>query len=125
MKLSRLFGCFLVLASPLCAQKDDSEIVKKLNADWINCYVTRDRSLLESILANDIVLTDPTGAIFDKKAMLDGLNNPDLSVLSDHVDEVTVRLFGPTTAIVNARTTFVFKTKTEQVTGTIATWTFT
>src|SRR5437879_3728591 len=116
MRLSRVFGCLLVLASHLYAQGDDSDIVKKLNADWISCYVTRNTTLLEGILADDIVLTDPTGAVFDKKAMLAGLNNPDLTVLSDHVDEVTVRLFG-TMAIVNARTTFVFKTKEGQMTG--------
>ena len=116
MKLARLFGCFLVLACPLCAQKDDCEIVKKLNADWINSYVTGDATVLEGILADDMILTDPTNTVFDKKAMLAGFNNRDVTVLSDHVDEVTVRLFGAT-AIVNARTTYVFKTKTGQTTG--------
>lgn len=116
MRLSGVFSCLLVLASHLHAQTDDSEVVKKLNADWISCYVTHNTTLLEGILADDIVLTDPTGAVFDKKAMLAGLNNPELTVLSDHVDEVTVRLFG-NAAIVNARTTFLFKTKEGQMAG--------
>ena len=112
--LPRILVSLLLLASPSLAQTDDSDIVKKLNADWINCYVTRDTTRLASILADDMILNDPTGAVFDKKAMLDGLQN--LTVLSDHVDEVTVRLFGPT-AIVNARTTFVFKANGAQMTG--------
>ena len=116
MKLTRVLGCLFFLTWCLSAQPDESDILKKLNADWISCYVTHNTKLLESILADDIILTDPTGGVFDKKKMLAGITGPNLTVLSDHVDDVTVRLFGAI-AIVNARTTYVFKTDGKQMTG--------
>ena len=70
-----------ILAAMLCcincfAQNKDAETLKKLNADWIASYVTRDTAKMSSIFANDLVLVNPAGKKYHKKDILKGVMNP-------------------------------------------------
>jgi len=102
-----------VLAGLLCsvncfAQNKDIETLKKLNADWIASYVTRDTAKMSSIFGNDLVLINPSGKKFYKKDILKGVMNPKQQFLSTHVDSVDVRLFG-NIGIINAKTSATVK----------------
>jgi uncharacterized protein (TIGR02246 family) len=106
--------CFLLmlLGVPCClncfAQNKDAETLKKLNADWIASYVTRDTAKMSSIFADDLVLINPGGKKYHKKDILKGVMNPGQKFLSTHVDSVYVRLFG-NIGIINAKTSATVK----------------
>ena len=104
------FHCF--------AQNKDADEIKKLNAQWIASYVTRDTTTLSRIFADDIQLTNPSGEMKTKKEMLNALLSPDQEYISTKVDTASVRLFG-SIGIINAKVTGVVKaggkTSTAQV----------
>ena len=82
--------------------------MKKLNADWIASYVTKDSTTMSRIFADDLVLTNPNGRAMSKKEILNGLMSPSQQLLSTKVDTVAVRLFG-NIGIINAKITGVVK----------------
>lgn len=106
--------CFLHCS----AQNKDADAIKKLNAEWIASYVTRDTATLSRIFANDIQLTNPSGDMRTKQEMLKALVSPDQEYISTKVDTASVRLFG-NIGIINAKVTGVVKaggkTSTAQV----------
>jgi len=104
--LSVMKKLFVVLIGVLSycnclAQNKDIETIKKLNADWIGSYVTKDSTVLSRIFADDMVLTNPGGKTMYKKQMLLNLVSPGLQCLSAKVDTASVRLFG-NIGIINA-----------------------
>jgi len=108
--MKKLFVLFI--ASFCClsgfAQKKDVETLKKLNADWIASYVTRDTATMSRIFADDLVLTNPGGQAFHKKDMLKSAASPARAYLSAKVDTVSVRLFG-NVGIIDATMTATLK----------------
>jgi ketosteroid isomerase-like protein len=102
----------MILACLLCslntfAQSKDAETLKKLNADWIASYVTKDTATMSRIFADDLVLNS-SGKIFHKKDILRNLLSPSVQCLSSKVDTVSIRLFG-TIGIINAEITVIVK----------------
>jgi uncharacterized protein (TIGR02246 family) len=89
------------------AQSKDADEIKKLNAEWIASYVTRDTATMSKIFADDIILTNPSGKTFHKKDMLKGTMAQEF--VSTKVDTASVRLFG-NIGIINAEITGVLKT---------------
>ena len=69
-----LIGIFCYCSSS--AQNKDAEILKKLKADWIASYVTKDSTTMSRIFADDLVLTNPGGRAMSKKDILNGLMSP-------------------------------------------------
>jgi len=59
-----LIGIFCCRGSS--AQNKDVETLKKLNADWIAFYVTKDSATMSGIFADDLVLTNPGGKAMSK-----------------------------------------------------------
>ena len=90
------------------AQNNDEITLKKLNADWIASYVTRDTAKMGRIFGDDLILVNPSGKKFHKKDILKSVINPGQKYLSTHVDSVDVRLFG-NIGIINAKTTATVK----------------
>ena len=97
------------------AQNKDVETLKKLNADWIASYVTKDSATMSRIFADDLVLTNPGGKAMSKKEILNGLMSPGQQFLSTKVDTVDVRLFG-NIGIINAKITGVIKANDKTIT---------
>ncbi len=60
-----LIGIFCYCSSS--AQNKDAETLKKLNADWIASYVTKDSATMSRIFADDLVLTNPVGRAMSKR----------------------------------------------------------
>ena len=97
------------------AQNKDVETLKKLNADWIASYVTKDSATMSRIFADDLVLTNPGGKAMSKKEILNGLMSPGQQFLSTKVDTVDVRLFG-NIGIINAKITGIVKANDKTIT---------
>jgi len=113
----------LILAIVLCglncfAQNKDAEAIKKLNADWIASYVTRDTAKMSSIFGNDLVLINPGGKKYHKKDILKGVMSPGQQYLSTHVDSADVRLFG-TIGIINAKISATIKAEGKTTTSKV------
>lgn len=90
------------------AQGNDVETLKKLNADWIGSFVTKDTVTMGRIFADDLVLTNPSGKAMGKKELLNALTLPGQEYISTNVDTVNVRLFG-NIGIINAKVTAILK----------------
>src|ERR1700743_1447011 len=107
--MKNLFVLIGILFSCNClAQNNDAEALKKLNADWIGAYVTKDTATMSRIFADDLVLTNPSGKAMGKKEILNNLVAPGTEYLSTKVDTVSVRLFG-NIGIINAKITGTVK----------------
>jgi uncharacterized protein (TIGR02246 family) len=118
MKRILIMLALLIYCSGALAQQKDIDAIKKLNAEWIASYVTRDTATLSRIFADDIQLTNPSGEMRTKQQMLKALVSPDQKYISTKVDTASVRLFG-NIGIINAKVTGVVeaggKTSTAQV----------
>jgi ketosteroid isomerase-like protein len=97
------------------AQNNDVATLKKLNADWIASYVTKDTATMSRIFADDLVLTNPNGETMHKKDILNALVISGQQCLLSKVDTVDVRLV-ENVGIINAKITAVFKSNNETVT---------
>ena len=106
-----IFYCYNSLA-----QNKDAETLKKMNANWIASYVTRDSTTMSRIFADDLVLTNPGGRAMSKKEILKSLMSPNQQFLSTKVDTVSVRLFG-NIGIIDAKITGVVKVDDKTITS--------
>jgi uncharacterized protein (TIGR02246 family) len=112
-----------VLTGILCcyncfAQNKDEAAIKKLNADWIASYVTRDTATMSKIFAEDLVLVNPAGKKYHKKDILHGVVSPGQKYLSTKVDSADVRLFG-NIGIINAKITATVKADKKTTTSKV------
>jgi ketosteroid isomerase-like protein len=89
--------------------------LKKLNADWIASYVTKDSTTMSRIFADDLVLTNPGGTAMSKKDILNGLMSPGQQFLSTKVDTLDVSQFG-NIGIINAKITGIVKANGQTIT---------
>jgi uncharacterized protein DUF4440 len=63
---------------------------------WAQSVATGDRSVVERILADDFLGTDPKGRLYDKAKMIADTRNAPQYFVSNHVNEVKVRFYGYT-----------------------------
>jgi uncharacterized protein (TIGR02246 family) len=114
MKIIFSFLLMCVLQNTFSQNKDVEEI-KKLNYDWMNCYVTKDNVTYSKIFADDFLLISPGGKKFTKKDILGNLSKQEIT--STHIDSVDVRLLTNDVGILTAYATFVAKDGGKNVTG--------
>jgi uncharacterized protein (TIGR02246 family) len=114
--MKKIFILIGIFYSCSClAQDNDAEILKKLNADWIGAYVTKDTATMSRIFADDLILTNPSGVAMGKKTILHNLVAPGTEYLSTKVDTVSVRLFS-NIGIINAKITVTAKSNGQTIT---------
>lgn len=75
-----------------------------LMQDWMNAEVKADMAFLDQFIADDCVITDPSGAVWTKAQFLGGLKSGEGAVLSFALDNMKARVFGDA-AVVNGRMT--------------------
>jgi uncharacterized protein (TIGR02246 family) len=97
------------------SQNKDVEEIKKLNYNWINCYVTKDSVTYSKIFADDFLLISPGGKKFTKKQTVANLKSQQIT--STHIDSVNVRLLTNDVGILTGYITFVAKDGGKNVTG--------
>src|SRR5437879_2594589 len=116
MKSLPIVATLILFFNIASAQTKDIEAIKKLNADWLNSYVTRDTATLAKILAEDFTLIRPDGVKTTKKDALNNILLPDVQTISVHPDSVEVRIFNDVGLIV-CKATFVLKINNQETTG--------
>ena len=80
----------------------DTEILRKLNADYIQAVRDSDVQRFREILAEDFLNTNPDGTLVDKAGFLEQIARP-LALANFEASDVRIRLMGDS-AIVHGRT---------------------
>jgi ketosteroid isomerase-like protein len=80
-------------------------VILDLEQQLARAWVARDRRFIESLLAQDWTVTDPSGNVLTREQVLDEtFSSPDRVIETMTVDEVTVRLLGADVAVATGRT---------------------
>jgi ketosteroid isomerase-like protein len=92
------------MQTKLVERTADTEILEKLNHDYIVSVQNSDVRRFEEILSEDFLNTNPDGSFVDRAGFLAQIaRGATISDLQEH--DVRIRLFGDV-AIIHARTTF-------------------
>jgi ketosteroid isomerase-like protein len=87
-----------------------------LMQDWMNAEVKADMAFLDVFIAEDCVITDPSGAVWTKAQFLGGLKSGEGAVLSFVLDNMKARVYGEA-AVVNGRMTAEQTFKGQDISG--------
>ena len=68
--------------------------IKESERQWAESVATGDTTVVERILADDLVGVDPDGSFYDKAKMVAGTREAPKVFLSNHLNEVNVRFYG-------------------------------
>lgn len=90
-------------------RSEDVRELEALNAAWLNSYVARDPSVLESILADDFVAVYGGGTRRTKAELVARVRNPTVEILSVVPENVQVQISGDV-AVVTARSVLRVRT---------------
>ncbi len=82
----------------------DSMRLKQIQQQLIKAWVSKDRNTINSLLADDWSVTDPSGRVLTKAQVMAEFDSGDRKLESGTIDDVDVRLFG-NVAVVTGRTT--------------------
>jgi len=116
MKALLIFA-ILTLPYAILAQNNSVETLKRLNAEWISAYPTKDSAAFERIFASDFELVAPNGNKMTRREVIHNLSRQE--ILSTNVDSVAVRMLDAQVGIVTAYITFVAKADDKLETGRI------
>jgi ketosteroid isomerase-like protein len=84
-------------------QTKDTLELNQIQQRLIKAWVSKDRATINSILADDWVVTDPGGRVLTKAQVMVEFDSGERQLESGAIDEVKVRLFGDV-AVVTGRT---------------------
>src|ERR1700687_2143768 len=108
MKVKLLLATVLVsltLAATISAPQQKSEIVSKILAlenKWNIAYKQGDVATMNSLLADDFIITIEDGATFSKAGYIAHCGDPDIHVLVSEMSELKVRAHGNTAIVTGA-----------------------
>ena len=108
MKVKLLLATVLVsltLAATISAPQQKSEIVSKILAlenKWNIAYKQGDVATMNSLLADDFIITIEDGATFSKAGYIAHCGDPDNHVLISEMSELKVRAHGNTAIVTGA-----------------------
>jgi ketosteroid isomerase-like protein len=81
------------------------EEVKQIEIEWGYAFERRDMAVLDRLMADEYILTDPLGNVRSKAESLAAIEKTDVFFESTRSDNVNVRINGDT-AVVTGRSTF-------------------
>ena len=84
---------------------NDSEILRRLNDDYIRAVQQGDVRRFDEILADDFMASNPDGSLVDKQGFLDQTARP-VTISKLEAKDVRIRILGEV-AIIHARTVYV------------------
>jgi ketosteroid isomerase-like protein len=70
------------------------EEICKMEQELAQALMRRDKAMVDSILAEDYILTTSDGNLVDKPRAMADLGSPDLEVEWCEIDDVSVRVYG-------------------------------
>lgn len=86
------------------ATRDDLEMLRALNADYIRSVQNGDVQRFEEILAEDFLCSNPDGSLVDKPQFLEQTARP-VTIRGLEAKDVIVRILGDV-ALIHARTEY-------------------
>jgi hypothetical protein len=105
MKRILLYAPLLLLVSVAVAQKPPrvstsqasaERYIRESEAQWAESTASGDTTVIERILADDFIGTDPKGNLYDKATMIADAKTAPKYFASNHLDQVKIRFFGNT-----------------------------
>jgi ketosteroid isomerase-like protein len=87
----------------MSTQSNDTVELKQIQQRLIRAWVSRDRETINSILADDWIVTDPAGRVLTKAEVMTEFDSGERKLESGTIDDVNVRLFY-NVAVVTGRT---------------------
>src|SRR4030042_2993963 len=93
----------------------DQELIK-LENEWRDALVKHDWALLDQILADDCIWTDPDGNVWTKAQFLASLKSGEDVLTAAEADKIRVRVYGDA-AVVTGRTTVKEQYKGKDISG--------
>ena len=101
-----MFGCVALAQKPPKDQATAEKYIRDSEAAWASSVATGDTSTIERILADDFVGVDPKGKVYGKAQMVADTKDAPKYFKSNTIDKVTVRFFGPDTAVAHGSETW-------------------
>jgi len=86
------------------AMQSDHDILRQLNADYINSVQNSDVKRFNEILAPEFYCSNPDGSLIDRAAFLEQTAKP-VTISNLSAEEVLIRIMGDF-ALIHARTAF-------------------
>jgi ketosteroid isomerase-like protein len=71
----------------------ETEVLKKLNLEWMNAYTKRDTAFLERYMSDDYVGTFPDGTVHDKKSEIEAVMSGAVAITEMTPSEMKVRVY--------------------------------
>ena len=94
----------VVMTMPTDALAQDTDVLSKLNADYIDSVQTGNVARFREILADDFLASVPDGSLLDRAQFLEATAKP-VTIRNLAVHDVKIRLIGDV-AIIHGRTTY-------------------
>lgn len=89
-----LLGVSLVLATPLSAQMSVSDTLCQREVDADRAIMTRDRSFLTELYADEFQHVNYIGGLADKKDEIDFFTSPNVTIGDARIDSCAARRYG-------------------------------
>ena len=97
---------YLILNNqPLPASYCDEDDVRRMEVEWGEAFERKDFAVLDQLMADEYILTDPLGNVRSKSESLAAIETNEVHFETSQSDDVKVRINGDT-AIVTGRSTF-------------------
>jgi ketosteroid isomerase-like protein len=93
----------------------DEQQLKKIEEDWANAYVKRDKTFVEKITSADFAFIGPDGTMVDKNEYVKSMEG-DTVFTAFKVEELKVRIYGDA-AVVLGIASITAQTKGEEESG--------
>jgi ketosteroid isomerase-like protein len=97
-----LASCIPYLATAQSAEQQ----LKKLEMQWADAGVKKDLAVIDRLLADDFITTDPEGEVFTKTEEIAFLESGEDIVSSAALSDIKVRVYGDAAVV-----TYVYKAK--------------
>jgi len=98
-------------ASPACGDDSIAPRIKELESRWEASLLSHDSSAIEKIVADDFIGTSSSGKTGDKNTLLAEAKRDTNTYTSASSSDMTVRMFGPSVAVVTGIAKETGKTK--------------
>lgn len=99
-KLFILWLC-LVITNTLSAQDKTEDMVLKLDRQRFDAQISKDTTLLNQLLSNDLIYVHSSGLVENKKEYVDKISNRQADYREVNIEKAKAHIYGKNTAIIN------------------------
>jgi ketosteroid isomerase-like protein len=106
MKISTIPVVLALCIPCLSAAQSVEQQLKKLEMQWANAGVKKELAVIDRLLADDFITTDPEGEVFTRAEEIAFLKSGEDVVSSAALSDIKVRVYGDAAVV-----TYVYKAK--------------